>query len=135
VSAALSGRTFSPSSRSVTVPPNRFSIDFTAFQAFSISGSISKFVTNSTPVTDGNGFAGVTVTAGGKSTLSDTNGNYFLTGVAAGSSSVTASFPGWGFDPNPYPLNLTSDTTNVNFVGFFVMSVSGRITENANGIS
>jgi len=118
---------FNPISRSVTVGPNGpnlSGVDFTAVAVYSISGHI----------TDGtNNLAGVTVSAGGQTATTGTNGNYILTAVPAGLNSVTASLLGFQFDP--ISVNLTSDLTGVDFVGITTFTISGRLTEGAIGAS
>src|SRR5204863_6689711 len=120
-----------------------------AVNSFSIAGRISDTlvftnedvttvngnpVTNYTYLTNVSGLAGVTVKAGGISTVSATNGAYLLTGVPAGSNAVTATRSGYGFSPNPNIVNLTSDTTNVDFTWYLIISIGGRITENGHVI-
>ncbi len=118
---------FNPASRTVTVGPNgpnAFLVNFSAIAVYSISGH----------VTDGsNNLAGVTVSAGGRTATSGTNGDYTLNAVPAGSNFVTAALSGYQFDP--ISLNLTSDLTGVDLIGFTTFTISGRLTEGAIGAS
>ena len=61
------------------------------------------------------GVPGVTVTAGGHNTLTDAEGHYRLTGVLAGPYTVWATRPGYTFSPASAAINVSADTTGVNF--------------------
>jgi inhibitor of cysteine peptidase len=128
---SLADYVFSPASRSVTVPPNAFGTDFTAVHLYNVSGH----------VLDGaSGLANAIVTAVStvppitKTSSSGSDGSYLLTNVPAGSISITATYPVAQFDPNPFVLNLSSNTTGIDFKRSF--SISGRVTEGATtGVS
>ena len=81
--------------------PQGADCDIGAFEAvisFSISGRIS----------DGtNGLGGVAVTSEGRSAVTDTNGNYSLTGFTNGTYVVTPSAAGAGFTPTNRSVTIS----------------------------
>jgi len=129
VTPTQAGLTFRPRSLPVTIPPSGFGLSFTAFTAFAISGRITAY-TNNGPV-----LVGVTVSAGGVTTTTDTNGNYVLNGVPSDADSVTAQFSNYGFESNPRSVNLTNNLANVNFLGYTLYNISGRVTDSGVGVS
>jgi hypothetical protein len=121
---------FSPPSKSVSVSSADVSgVNFSAYQAFSISGLI----------TDGsNGLAGVTVTASGLAAVTtDAKGSYTITNVPAGTNSVVPSLNCYLFQPPFVSVTVGPGSTNlVNFTGTHdVHSVSGQISEAGVGLS
>jgi len=127
VTAARSGYIFSPASRSVTLTSNVTGIDFTAtLTTYSISGTVRQGT---------NGLSGVTVTAGVKSTTTDSLGRYTLSGLAAGSYTVTPLASGYSFTPASVTLTLTSNQSGVDFVTTTTTSrITGRITQGGSGL-
>src|SRR5439155_9685321 len=83
VTPALAGYAFIPPSQNVTVPPDKTSIDFSGYAAFSVDGTITQ-ATNGAPstnvlvslLTNGTDVAFTTRTA--------TNGTYSFTNLARG---------------------------------------------------
>lgn len=76
--------------------------------------SISGRVTDGT----GNTIAGVTVSAGAAgSATTDQNGAYTLTGLAAGTYTLTPSKSGYSFSPASRTVTVPPDATGQNFVG------------------
>lgn len=59
--------------------------------------------------------AGVTVSAGGITTITDTGGNYSLAGVPSGSQTVIASLNGYRFSPEQSRHTVTSNINDLNF--------------------
>ena len=94
---------------------------------FTISGTIS-------PVAAG---AGATVALTGtvaQTVTADSNGNYTLTGLPAGSYTVTPTHNLWVFSPASQSVTITtSSVANVNFAGSTTYSLSGSITPVAAG--
>jgi hypothetical protein len=90
--------------------------------------SISGQVTTSTGV----GISGVTISTGSTSTTTDTNGNYALSNLAAGSYTLTPSRSGYTFSPTSRSVSITSaNVTGQNFTGTATVTtyaVSGTIT-------
>src|SRR6266403_92561 len=112
VTPSRTGFTFSPIVQSVTLNgANVTGLNFTAtaFQTFSISGTIS-------PTAGG---SGATVTLSGPasaSTTANSSGNYTFTGVANGTYTVTPSNAGYTFTPvnRSVPIN-GANVSAVNF--------------------
>lgn len=61
------------------------------------------------------GTSGATVTAGTKSATSDASGNYTITGLAAGTYSVTASKTGCTFSPTSISVTVGPNATGKSF--------------------
>ena len=71
-------------------------------------------------VTDGssNGIAGVSISDGAGHTAStDSNGNYTLSGLAAGTYTITPSKSGYTFSPASLPVTVPPDSTGQDFTG------------------
>ena len=110
VTPSLSGYSFSPANRSVTVNGgNIIGTNFTgtSTQTWSISGTVSPAA------------AGVTVALSGTSAgsaTSDSSGNYSFTGLANGNYSVTPSQSGYTFTPATLAATINgSNITGENF--------------------
>ncbi len=94
IRALLSGSSFSPAnfSNPLAVSGNtsgrNFSLDATP--TYSISGTITY---------NGAGLAGATVTAGSRSSVTDSRGGFYINGLASGTYSVVPSLTGYGFTP------------------------------------
>ncbi len=118
--------TFAPTSQPVTVGPSRTGINFSATQlTYTVSGRV--MLSGSFPV------PGALISDGaGHTTLSDANGNYTLSGLAAGSYTITPSKTGYSaFNPVNRLVVLGPSKTAVNFVGTTTLySVSGKVTSN-----
>ena len=108
VTPTLSGYAFTPSSRQVTVGPSVQGVNFTAavIPTFTIQGQVTE---NLQPL------AGVTVAAGGKTATTMTDGTYTLSGVVAGTYTVTATKTAYAFDPASQPVTVGPNATGVNF--------------------
>lgn len=128
VTPSLSGYTFSPASRQVTLNSNASSIDFTAAAAtYTVSGTVRY---------QGEGLAGITVSAGDRSTLTDSAGRYALSGLASGTYTVTPQASGYAFTPPSVTLTVNSDSGNVDFTAVAAgFRVGGRITRGGQGLA
>jgi protocatechuate 3,4-dioxygenase beta subunit len=86
-------------------------------------------------VVDSNGdpLAGVTITTGGKTTTTDSNGNYSFSGLPAGSYTVTPTLHGYAFSPSVQNVTITNtDVTGVNFTGSTIIhTISGRVVNSS----
>jgi len=91
---SLAGYSFSPPSRAVTLPPDAFGQDFSAradaAPDYGIAGTVTR---------DGAPLAYVTVTAGGRSALTDEAGRYAIDGLPAGAYTLVPSREGYTFSP------------------------------------
>ncbi len=77
---------------------------------FSMCGRVTEV--NGTPL------AGVTISDNaGHSTTTDGNGNYTLSGLAAGTYSITPSKSGYSFSPSSRTVTVGPDKTNQDFLG------------------
>lgn len=111
VTPSLSGYTFSPTSRGVSVTSaDAINVDFAATApTFTVSGTVSN---------GKSGLAGVTVSAGGHSAVTGSTGAYTITGLTAGTYTVTPSLAGDSFSPSAHSTTITTTSvTGVNFTG------------------
>lgn len=103
VFASLAGYTFSPAQQ-VTLGPNASSVDFSVeAPLYTISGRVTE---------GGIGLGGVQIYG---SRTTDANGNYRLS-LQEGIYVLTPFKAGYGFIPKNYTVNLSSDTTNLDFI-------------------
>jgi inhibitor of cysteine peptidase len=128
VTAARSGYTFTPASRSVALTGNVTGIDFTAtLNTYSLSGTVRQ---------GASGLSGVTVTAGVKSATTDSSGRYTISGLAAGTYTVTPLASGYSFSPASAIVTLTSNQSGVDFVTTTTTyRITGRITQGGSGLA
>ncbi|MFN3651337.1 MAG: carboxypeptidase regulatory-like domain-containing protein [Armatimonadota bacterium] len=107
VTASKTEYTFSPASHQVIVGPDASAIDFSAQRVtYRITGRIRA---------GGAGLAGVSVTAGGSTVLTDAAGDYALEGLVAGSYTVTPSRQGYLFEPPSRSVALGPEKTGQDF--------------------
>jgi hypothetical protein len=106
LTATKTGYTFA--SQSVAVSgADQSGVDFTGTAVFSISGTITR---------NGSALAGVTLSAGGKTTTSAADGTYTLSGLVAGSYTVTPSKSGYTFTPGSQSVTIaSSNISSINF--------------------
>jgi len=104
VTPSKAGCTFSPTSAPVTITSaNVTGVNFTAtcVATYTISGNV--------------GLASATVTVGAASTSSDSGGNYAVSGLVAGTYTVTPSAGGCTFTPASRSVTITSANVVANF--------------------
>ncbi len=132
---ALSGYTFIPATRSVTVSANVSGQDFTAtgqqIPTYSVSGQVTH---------NGTALAGVTVSDGTRTATTDATGNYTLTSVPAGSYTLTPALIGYTFTPATRSVTVSANVSGQDFTATAeqatTYSVSGRITtSNGTGLA
>ncbi|MCK6684303.1 MAG: pre-peptidase C-terminal domain-containing protein [Thermoanaerobaculia bacterium] len=127
VTPSKSGCTFSPASASVTVGPNATGINFTASctaPTYTISGNA--------------GTTGVSLTAGTASATSDASGNYTLSGLLAGTFTVTPSKSGCTFTPASASVTVGPNATGVNFTaacGGGDLQLTSGVTVNGESVA
>ena len=109
-----SGYTFSPYSRTVSVPPYATGQDFVGSSSGGETFTISGVVTDA----DGDALSGVTVSAGaGVDATTDANGDYATTDLVAGTYTLTPSKSGYIFSPATRTVSVPPDATGEDFVG------------------
>jgi hypothetical protein len=123
------GYSFTPATLSVSVPPNASGKDFQASSqpTYSISGRIVD--------TSGDPVANVTITDGaGRTTSSDANGNYTLSGIPAGVYTITPAKSGYTFNPMTITGSVPPNAIDRNFTALpaATYTVSGRVVD-SNG--
>jgi len=111
VQPSRAGYQFSPSSRTLTVGPDRTDAGFTAVALREIRGKVMR---------RGAGIAGITVAAGARTTTTDANGDYTLSNVTTGTYTVAPSGLGYTFDPASRVVSVSGG--DVNGVGFAVVT-------------
>lgn len=112
ITPSKSGFIFTPLSKSVTIPPNQDSINFTGGvpPTYSVSGKISDI--------NGVGIPGVVVsTNSGANAISDANGNYTITGLTENAYQLTPTKTDYTFIPSSRAINLPPNQTGQNFTG------------------
>jgi len=121
---SLEGYEFEPPVRSVQVGPIPVTnANFTASGLLAILGRVTS---------GGAGLAGVTVSSGGITETTDNEGYYVLDGLAAGQYTITVSAGGFAFLPSQSEVSLEeTDVNGVNFEGFPLYQISGRVTDQA----
>jgi hypothetical protein len=127
ISPAKTGDTFSPASYSIEITSTSpTGVNFSV--AHTISGQITM---------GGTGLSGVTVTADGFSVTTDTNGNYTITNVPAGTFATVPSLPGYFFIPPSQNVSLGPNATGVNFTAYYPSGIyiGGQVTSGTNGVS
>ncbi len=126
--------TFAPPNRSVQVDETRGNatgVDFVGTRhTYSISGRITG---------DGSNLAGVQVKAGPHSATTGADGTYVITGLFAGTYTVTPSLAEWTFTPPNAPVTVNQtvgNATNVDFAGSRrTYSIAGRVTDGTNPVA
>ena len=107
VTPTSSSQTFTPASANVSVGPSRPGTDFTAGATpFSISGTVTF---------GGGGLAGVLVSVAGTAATTAADGGYTLSGLSAGSYTVTPWKSGYTFSPASSAVTLSPSRTGVGF--------------------
>lgn len=121
---------FSPPSQTITPSPglpDPTNVNFASYpNTFTLSGQV-------TNVQGGAGLAGVTVSGGGQTAITDANGNYLLAPLCPGSLTVVPSLAGYGFTPSASNLTITGALSGVNFGAFPTYSIQGRVQQTIGG--
>jgi hypothetical protein len=120
---------FNPPTRTVDLGPDIDQVNFLAFtnDSFSVRGRVTS---------DGvNGLSNVLVTAGNRTTTTLSDGTYTLTHVCPGTYDLSPSLTGYGFDPSKRSVTVVSDLNAMDFVAFPVFTITGRITQNGEGLA
>lgn len=86
-----------------------------AWDAVGVPGTWSCSAPGTYSISGNAGTAGATVTAGSASATSDASGNYTISGLAAGTYTVTPSKSGCTFTPSSRSVTVGPDATGINF--------------------
>jgi hypothetical protein len=119
---------FYPPSWSTTVGPNDDSLNFAVSGggAFAIRGQVTL---------GGLGLSNITVSAGGQTNVTGSDGNYAFFYLCQGVYPVTASSPNFEFAPPTNYVTLSAaDANGVNFAATAVFSLSGQVVQGTNGM-
>ncbi len=127
VTAARDGYQFLPLSRTVTVAPDRAGIDFYGTPIrYSVSGVVKL---------EGDGLAGVTVTAGGRTAVTDEDGTYALVELTHGTYTLAASRTGYRFTPATRSITAGPDQEHADFTAVrYGHTLQGTITHDGEGL-
>ena len=112
----LAERVFAPTSQAVTVNQTLGSASGVDFVGKVMTYSVAGY----TRTGKGAALAGVEVTAGTASTVTDSSGHYVLSGLPAGGYPVTPTLAGYSFSPLNRAVTVNQslgDAHNVNFTG------------------
>ena len=130
ITPTKSGYGFAPASQSfVLVGANVSGVTFVGTAAtYTISGTVLDSL--------GASVVGVTVSDGTRSAVTGVGGAYTITGVPAGSYTVTPNLSGYAFTPATRAVSITTASkTGVNFTAVSsVLSISGTITAGGVGL-
>jgi hypothetical protein len=135
VTPSLACYRFAPTNQTVNLSSSTNRADFTASRIhLRLSGRVRL---------GAGGLAGVQVSAGGMSSVTDTNGSYTITNLCPGIAyNVVPSLQGYTFTPNQAPILLAQDTSNVDFTastGFTIIAPAGTPPEltfpGSNGVT
>lgn len=123
ISPSLTGYTFSPASKSISVPPDAAGVNFS--RSYSISGKVID--------SGGFGINGVVIASNnGITTTTNTSGQYTLPGLTSGSYSLTPLRGGDTFTPTVASISVPASLTQ-NFVITSRMFISGTVFDD-NGL-
>jgi hypothetical protein len=95
---------------------------------FTISGTIRTLAPDNTPV------AGITVSAGSRTTTTNADGFYQLSALRAGSYTVQPSKAGYEFNPQSAQVTLPGDATQNFVITTQLFTISGRVTSGGGGL-
>ncbi|MCL5024018.1 MAG: carboxypeptidase regulatory-like domain-containing protein [Nitrospirae bacterium] len=141
ITPSLSGYTFSPTSRPVTI--NSGNVTGQNFTGTEIGGGETYSISGSVTVSGGGALAGVTMTLSGAAsgtTTSDSSGNYTFNGLPNGSYTVTPALAGYTFVPTARSVTVNwANVANQNFLGTAGGSsafiISGTVSSNGSPLS
>ena len=113
-----SGYTFSPSTRTVSVPPSAAAQDFTGSSSGGETFTISGRATDA----DGDALSGVIVSAGaGVDATTNTHGDYAITDLITGTYTLTPSKSGYTFSPSSRTVSVPPGAAGQDFVGSYAL--------------
>ncbi|WP_129630290.1 clostripain-related cysteine peptidase [Candidatus Oscillochloris fontis] len=133
LTTSRSGYSFSPTTRSISVSGNLTGQNFTGtLLTYSVSGRIT--------TSSGTAISGVTVSDGTRTATTNSTGDYTLSGVPAGSYTLTPTKSGYSFSPTTRSINVSGNLTDQGFTGTararwtFMLYLDGDTQELDNGL-
>ncbi len=117
IAPSKSGYTFSPPSRTVTVPPDATGQDFVveSVSGYQVWGRVTDDY--------GNPISNVTISDNAGHTTTDDKGFYSVTGLTAGTYTITPSKPSYTFSPSSITVSVPPGVGGINFKAMFYCSV------------
>lgn len=108
-----------------------FDTTYNSGEAFVVQLDLADTYTLSGRITTAAGapVAGVTVSAGARSATTDTNGDYTLTKVKAGTYTLTPALSGYIFTPASRTVTVTSDVSSLDFTAIAGFAISGSVRD------
>jgi len=119
-----SGYTFSPVTRTVTVPPDATGENFVAQQVYEISGRILD--ANQNPVPN----IALSTNPGAQATT-NVGGYYTFTGVISGAYTITPILNGYVFTPTTRTVSVPPNRTGQNFSARRAYAISGQVVDHS----
>src|SRR5439155_10437763 len=125
---ALARHVFEPPNATIVLGPSRSDVNFRALQTYTLSGRVTE---------NGLGVFGVNISAGGRTSTTDVNGNYTLSSVPAGTNIVRAALNGYEITPAQQQVVVSANQTGVDFTARGLFYIRGRITDSktSNGFA
>lgn len=114
------GYSFSPPFTTLTPAADNTNINFIATGTFTLSGRVTL---------DGSAGVGVTVMAGGRSTNTDSSGNYIFTQLAPAVYTVRAVATNYAFSPPTRNVSVFNNVTGIDFAGFTAYDIFGSVID------
>jgi len=126
---------FAPANRIVRLGSNTNLQDFVGTHVYRIQGRITE---NGTGIGVSNVMVTVsntTVTLAPTNVFTDTDGNYLVTGVRAGTNLLTPVLFGYMFNPAKQTVTVSANRGGVDFSAQGILTISGQIVEGTNGVA
>gem|GEM_PF-3485943 len=126
ITATLAGYRFEPPLWEIELATDRLDLDFEAEGMLTLRGRI---------VAAGQPLVGVLVWANAHLALTDAAGRYVFTDLLPGYYVVTPEWSGYAFDPPSQEVDLITNVEGVDFVGYRLFTIAGRITAGATPLA
>ncbi len=123
----LAGYAFTPPQTTLNLSANQGNVNFSAAPVYVLGGSVTL---------NGAGLVGVDIAYSGPTSGTATTlegGGYLISGLPAGSYTLTPSLAGYGFTPPQATVSLSADELAINFSAAPVFSIGGSVTLSGGG--